>query len=171
MGSSLGIQTNRLTAKSVNDSRYTLTSQDIESEMYKQAAMRKSNIVEPIDILMAVARQGHGSAGFILREVIKSISDPVAKEDPIQYLKSKPRLPVNGTLNENGDKPVLGSEATNVLMYAERVNGNRGKDRLESIDILTALFEDPASLENIGFLQIKPQNVLEKIDLYLNPKK
>ena len=171
MGLAVQTVTNRLAVESVNDSRYTLTSLRIESEMYTQAAMRQSKIVEPVDILMAIARQEHGPAGFILREAIKSISDPVAQENPIRYLKSKPRLPVNGTLNENGDKPVLGSEAIGVLVHAERVNSNRGKNRLESIDILTALFEDPASLENIGFLQIDPQNVLEKIDLYLNPKK
>lgn len=151
--------------KIVNDEIETsaFTTAEIKNQVYIQAAMRSSKTVEPVDILFAVVKQANGPAGIILRDVVRDFPNQLAKDDPVSYLKQryreyliqKSKPSTNGFLNQ---KAVLGDVATNVL------------DKVESIDILKALFTVPESIQDIAYFGIDPQEVIKKIDSYLRSR-
>lgn len=149
--------------------KLTQTSLDLETEMFKRAMSRCSNVAEPIDLLMAIAFQGHGAGGAILKNLIREINDPLAKTSPFDYLKRKIQPASNGR-SLTGDEISVSARVRGIFELAESISAGRKHEKIESIDFLIALFELADDHPTIQPLGISRKTVDEAVLKYLTER-
>lgn len=146
--------------------RLTQTSLDLENEMFKRAISRGSSVAEPIDLLLSITHQTHGAEGAILRDVIREINDQLAKTSPVEYIKKRIQPGTNGTALL-GHEISASKDVEKIFQAAEWLREERGHEKIESIDFLTALISVSENNPVIKTLGVDRVKINTAVDGYL----
>ena len=167
------------TVKSISQTQsrpFTLTVSELINDAEVRALLRRSLVIEPIDLLMAILTQAHGPAGIILKDSIMSIDNDLAKRSPVEYLR---KLTPQGTGTSDlliKDKLIESDDVNAIFEVAGKLAKERNKDKatsqIESIILLSALVSltEERDFKDIKALSLPTNKIQEAIAKYLNDR-